>query len=80
MHPREFEPAKKVPVVRTSLRRMIAVTALLLIAIVGAAPTLAQTTGRSVTWQNYDVDLAIRPDASVAVTETQTIAFSGTFQ
>jgi hypothetical protein len=46
----------------------------------GAVPTTAQTTGPSVTWQNYDVDLAIQPDASIVVTETQTIAFSGTYQ
>ena len=32
------------------------------------------------TWQNYDVDLAIQPDASIVVTETQTIAFNGTYQ
>jgi uncharacterized membrane protein YgcG len=66
---------------KVDVRHAIAAIGLvLLIAGVGAIPTAAQTTGRSVTWQTYDVDLAIQPDASIAVTETQTIAFSGTFQ
>jgi hypothetical protein len=51
----------------------------LLLVGLGAAPTAAQTAGRSVSWQTYDADLAIQPDASVVVTERQTIAFRGTY-
>jgi len=66
---------------KRDLRRGVAAIGLLLLILgVGAVPTTAQTTGRSVTWQNYDVDLAIQPDASIVVTETQTIAFTGTYQ
>jgi uncharacterized membrane protein YgcG len=61
-------------------RAIVAIGVVLLIAGLGAVPTTAQTTGRSVTWQNYDVDLAIQPDGSIVVTETQTIAFTGTYQ
>jgi len=64
-----------------NLRLAIATSGLLLlIAGLGAVPTTAQTTSRTVTWQTYDVDLAIQPDASIVVTETQTIAFNGTYQ
>ncbi|MBV9169819.1 MAG: hypothetical protein JOZ81_07025, partial [Chloroflexi bacterium] len=38
----------------------------------------AQSSGRSVTWQRYDVGLALQPDGSMRVTETQTVTFQGT--
>ncbi len=53
---------------------------LLIVAIVGGAPAIAQSTTRSVTWQRFDVDLDVRPDGSLNVTETQVIQFTGTFQ
>ena len=40
----------------------------------------AQSSGRSVTWQRYDVGLALQPDGSMRVTETQTVTFQGTYQ
>jgi hypothetical protein len=44
------------------------------------ATALAQSSGKSVSWQNYDADLTVQSDGSLNVTETQTINFSGTFQ
>ena len=48
--------------------------------LLSASTVLAQTTTRSVEWQRYDVDLAPHSDGSMVVTETQTIAFHGTYQ
>jgi hypothetical protein len=59
--------------------RTASVAGLLLVLFVALAPT-AWAQQRAVGWQRYDVDLAIAPDGSVAVTETQTIQFQGTFQ
>lgn len=42
-----------------------------------AVPAAAQGTERSATWNRFDVALDVRRDGSVAVTETQQIAFSG---
>ena len=59
--------------------RTASVAGLLLVLLAALAPTTwAQQ--RAVGWQRYDVDLAIAPDGSVAVTETQAIQFQGTFQ
>jgi Predicted membrane protein (DUF2207) len=56
----------------------------LLFAIVLLAVTVgtasAQSTARSVSWQRFDADLTLQSDGSVAVVETQTISFQGTYQ
>jgi hypothetical protein len=52
-----------------------------LLALILVSPTAsAQSSPRSVEWQNYNVDLALQNDGSVAVTESQTIDFHGTYQ
>jgi uncharacterized protein (TIGR04222 family) len=53
---------------------------LLLLLLLPNVAEAQSAAGRSVTWQRYDVDLAIQADGSVNVTETQAIAFSGTYQ
>jgi uncharacterized membrane protein YgcG len=58
-------------------------TGLLLVLL--AAPGLttsiaAQSAGRSVTWQRYDVDLDVQSNGSLVVTETQAITFNGIYQ
>lgn len=66
-----------------TLRRLHAVAAAALLALLTFAstiPALAQSGGRSVTWQRFDVDLDIQRDGSVNVTEAQVIQFNGTFQ
>jgi hypothetical protein len=62
------------------LRIGMAVGLLLLIALASALPVSAQSAGRSVTWQRFDVDLDLQRDGSLNVSETQVIAFDGTFQ
>jgi len=51
-------------------------TGLLLLLSAVAAP-VATAQQRGVAWDHYDVDLAVQPDASLAVAETQTIQFQG---
>ncbi|NOX60728.1 MAG: DUF2207 domain-containing protein [Chloroflexi bacterium] len=48
---------------------------LVVLALFLAAPTAAQD--KSVVWERFDVDLAVQPDGSFIVTETQTIRFNG---
>src|SRR5579884_3975382 len=51
----------------------------LLIALV-ALPSLAWAQSRSsVTWDSYNVEIAIQPNGDFIVTETQAISFNGTF-
>src|SRR5437762_7640488 len=65
----------------TRLSRVgMAIGLLFLIALAIALPVSAQSAGRSVTWQRFDVDLDLQRDGSVNVSETQAIAFNGTFQ
>ena len=65
----------------TKLSRVgMAIGLLFLIALAIALPVSAQSAGRSVTWQRFDVDLDLQRDGSVHVSETQAIAFNGTFQ
>jgi Predicted membrane protein (DUF2207) len=51
-----------------------------LVLLLGATSAYAQSSTRAVSWQRYDVDLALQPDGSMNVTETQTVAFQGTYQ
>ena len=61
--------------------RLFAATVLLLLTTLGASlPALAQSGGRSVAWQRFDVDLTVQTDGSVSVAETQAIQFTGTYQ
>ena len=48
--------------------------------IVTAGTATAQSSARSVSWQRFDADLTLQSDGSVAVVETQTIAFQGPYQ
>src|SRR5215472_19090207 len=59
---------------------LLTLVPLLLAVLIAPATALAQSSGKSVSWQNYDADLTIQSDGSLNVTETQTINFSGTFQ
>lgn len=52
----------------------------LLALIVTTGVAMAQSTARSVMWQRFDADLTLQSDGSVAVVETQAIAFQGTYQ
>jgi uncharacterized membrane protein YgcG len=45
-----------------------------------AGPGMAQTAERSVSWRRFDVDLEVRTDGSLGVTETQEIEFRGTYE
>src|SRR5919109_4259535 len=53
---------------------------LVLVLAFGVSAANAQTSSRSVAWQRYDVDLSLQTDGSLAVVETQTVAFQGTYQ
>ena len=65
----------------TVLGRSAGTLLVLALFMLGIAPTAAaQGSGRSVAWQRFDVDLAIQPDGSVKVSETQVIQFAGTYQ
>jgi len=66
---------------RTSLL-WLPVLALGLLVLLGisAGTAAAQSAGSSVSWPRYDVDLSLQTDGSLVVTETQTVAFAGTFQ
>jgi hypothetical protein len=65
----------------TVRQRTILAILMALVAALGLTVTAgAQTASRSVSWQRYDVDLQIQPNGSLAVTETQTLAFDGTYQ
>jgi hypothetical protein len=57
--------------------RLLAMTAVVLLAIGILAPASAQST--SVYWEQYDVELDVRSDGTVHVTEDQTVVFNGTF-
>lgn len=57
------------------------VLAQILTLTVPAGAITAQTPAdRSASWQRYDVDLDVRADGSLGVTETQTVMFRGTYQ
>ncbi|HET6320294.1 MAG TPA: DUF2207 domain-containing protein, partial [Chloroflexota bacterium] len=45
-----------------------------------AATPLAHAQQRSVTWSRYDVDIDVRSDGTMRMSETQTINFQGTYQ
>jgi hypothetical protein len=63
------------------LHALVAIPLLVALAtLIGETPLSAEGAGRSVTWQRFDVDLAIRSDGSVNASETQTIHFTGTYQ
>ncbi len=62
-------------------QRTISALLLALVASLGlTVSTGAQPASRSVSWQRYDVDLQIQADGTLAVTETQAITFTGTYQ
>src|SRR5690349_12065468 len=62
------------------LHRVAAAALLLLLTFASTMPALAQSGGRAVSWQRFDVDLDIQRNGSVNVTEAQVIQFNGTFQ
>ena len=65
----------------STAQRALRIVILALVVFVGAVGMAnAQTGNRSVSWQQFDTDLAIQSDGSLVVTETQRITFSGTFQ
>src|SRR5437867_11073159 len=53
------------------------VLALLFLALVEPVAAMAQA--KAASWDRYDVALAIQPNGDVQATETQTLAFSGSF-
>jgi hypothetical protein len=52
----------------------------LVVFLAASGTALAQSSTRSTDWQRFDADIVVQPDGSLAVTETQTIDFQGTFQ
>ena len=52
----------------------------LVLAVALLPPAVDAQQGRSVDWQRYDADLQVQSDGSVVVTETQAIAFHGTYR
>ncbi len=59
---------------------LLVLVPLLLGVLMAPASALAQSSGKSVSWQNYDSDLTVQSDGSLSVSETQTINYNGTFQ
>src|SRR5439155_9566308 len=57
--------------------RRVLFALLLLLVLLAPAAALAQE--KSAAWDRYDVTLAIQPNGDVQVTETQALAFSGSF-
>jgi hypothetical protein len=56
-----------------------ALASALLLVLLSAGAALSQSQP-AVVWQRYDVDLTVQTDGSLAVAETQAIAFNGTVQ
>ncbi len=59
---------------------LLVLVPLLLGVLMAPASALAQSSGKSVSWQSYDSDLTVQSDGSLNVSETQTINYNGTFQ
>lgn len=55
--------------------RLIALLALITLFLIFAPATRAQT--KTFNWTNWDIDMALQPDGSLIVTETQTLNFQG---
>lgn len=55
--------------------RLIALLALITLFLIFAPATRAQT--KTFNWTNWDIDMALQPDGSLVVTETQTLNFQG---
>ncbi|MDQ4044870.1 MAG: DUF2207 domain-containing protein, partial [Chloroflexota bacterium] len=62
---------------RTMWLRLLALVAVALLAV--GIPLSAGAQADSVVWERYDVDLDVREDGTVHVTEDQVIRFDGTF-
>jgi Predicted membrane protein (DUF2207) len=81
MKPTRTRSSAARPVFGRALGATVAVIVVLLVASLGATlPVLAQAGARSVAWQRFNVDLAVQPDGSLDVVETQAIQFNGTYQ
>ena len=65
---------------RNYLRAVLLLVIGSLLIVIGTGPASAQSAGRSVAWQRFDVDLDLQSSGALLVTETQTIQFNGTFQ
>jgi uncharacterized membrane protein YgcG len=54
---------------------------ILLVLLVGAAPSAALAQDKTLYWETYDVDITVQPDGCFRVVETQQLVFtSGTFR
>jgi Predicted membrane protein (DUF2207) len=60
--------------------RVTRLACLLLVLLLQASASIAVAQQRSVAWDRYEVNLDVQSDASIQVTETQTIQFHGTYQ